>query len=62
VDRSRQPGASLDTANAQITAVSQTILRQLTPGTLPPLVINYSASSVPILQRVSREIVFPSSS
>src|SRR5271156_1937041 len=45
-----QPGASLDTANAQVTAVSQTILRQLPPGTLPPLVINYSASSVPILQ------------
>jgi multidrug efflux pump subunit AcrB len=45
-----QPGARLDTANAQITAVSQTILRQLPPGTLPPLIINYSASSVPILQ------------
>jgi len=45
-----QPGASLDTANAQVTAVSQTILRQLPPGTLPPLIINYSASSVPILQ------------
>jgi AcrB/AcrD/AcrF family len=45
-----KPGASLDTANAQITAVSQFILRQLPPGTLPPLVIDYSASSVPILQ------------
>ena len=45
-----QPGASLDTANAQVTAASQTILRQLPPGTLPPLIINYSASSVPILQ------------
>jgi multidrug efflux pump subunit AcrB len=45
-----QPSASLDTANAQITAISQTILRQLPPGTLPPLIINYSASSVPILQ------------
>src|SRR5215469_11033235 len=45
-----QHGASLDTANAQITAVSQFILRQLPPGTLPPLIINYSASSVPILQ------------
>src|ERR1700728_4500663 len=45
-----QPTASLDTANAQITAVSQTILRQLPAGTLPPLIINYSASSVPILQ------------
>ncbi len=45
-----QPGASLDTANAQVTAVSQTALRQLPPGALPPLIINYSASSVPILQ------------
>jgi multidrug efflux pump subunit AcrB len=45
-----QHGASLDTANAQVTAVSQFILRQLPPGTLPPLIINYSASSVPILQ------------
>jgi multidrug efflux pump subunit AcrB len=45
-----QPTASLDTANAQITAISQTLLRALPPGTLPPLIINYSASSVPILQ------------
>src|SRR6058998_494617 len=45
-----QPNASLDTANAQVTAVSQTILRQLPPGTQPPLIINYSASTVPILQ------------
>src|SRR6201984_1400687 len=45
-----QPGSSLDTANAQVTAVSQAILRFLPPGTLPPLVINYSASTVPILQ------------
>src|SRR5713101_7287094 len=45
-----QHGASLDTANAQVTAGSQTILRFLPPGTLPPLIINYSASSVPILR------------
>ena len=45
-----QHGASLDTANAQVTAISQTILRQLPPGTLPPIILNYSASSVPILQ------------
>ena len=35
-----QHGASLDTANAQVTAVSQTALRQFPPGTLPPLIIN----------------------
>ncbi len=45
-----QPNARLDTANAQVTAVSQTILRQLPAGTQPPLIINYSASTVPILQ------------
>jgi CzcA family heavy metal efflux pump len=45
-----QPGASLDTANAQITAISQTVIRQYPPGITPPLIINFSASSVPILQ------------
>jgi multidrug efflux pump subunit AcrB len=45
-----QPSASLDTANAQVTAASQTIIRQLPAGIQPPLIINYSASSVPILQ------------
>jgi multidrug efflux pump subunit AcrB len=45
-----QPGASLDTANAQVTAASQFIIKQLPPGILPPQIINYSASSVPILQ------------
>src|SRR5918996_1266566 len=45
-----QPNASLDTANAQITAVSQTILRQLPAGAQPPLIINFSASTVPIIQ------------
>jgi len=45
-----QPTASVDTANAQVTAVAQTILRQLPAGITPPLIINYSASSVPIIQ------------
>jgi multidrug efflux pump subunit AcrB len=45
-----QPNARLDTANAQVTAVSQTILRFLPTGIQPPLIINYSASTVPILQ------------
>lgn len=45
-----QPNASLDTANAQVTAASQYLLRQLPPGILPPEIINFSASSVPILQ------------
>jgi multidrug efflux pump subunit AcrB len=45
-----QPSASIDTANAQVTAASQTILRLLPAGTQPPLIISFSASSVPILQ------------
>jgi multidrug efflux pump subunit AcrB len=45
-----QPNASMDRAIAQITAISQTQLRQLPAGTTPPLVIAYSASSVPIMQ------------
>src|ERR1700758_3066123 len=45
-----QPGVNISTAIAQLTAVSQTILRQLPPGTTPPLIIQYDASTVPILQ------------
>jgi multidrug efflux pump subunit AcrB len=45
-----QPSASLQQGIAQITAVSQTQLRQLPAGTTPPLIIAYSASSVPVLQ------------
>jgi len=45
-----QPGVSIDRAVAQITASSQTQLRQLPQGTTPPLIITYSASTVPILQ------------
>ena len=45
-----QPGANIATALSQATAISQTQLRQLPPGTTPPLIIQYSASTVPILQ------------
>src|SRR5437879_5377252 len=45
-----QPHANIEKAIAQVTAISQTQLRQLPPGTTPPLVITYSASTVPILQ------------
>ena len=45
-----QPGASIDRANAQVTAISQAILRQLPPGTQPPLILNFNASNVPVLQ------------
>jgi CzcA family heavy metal efflux pump len=45
-----QPGTNVPMALSQITAISQTVIRQLPPGTSPPLVITYSASAVPILQ------------
>ncbi len=45
-----QPGASLDTANSQVSAASEYQLRSLPPGILPPQIINFSASSVPIVQ------------
>jgi multidrug efflux pump subunit AcrB len=45
-----QPNVKLEGAVAQVTAISQTILKQSPPGTTPPLVIAYNASSVPILQ------------
>src|SRR2546425_7940770 len=45
-----QPNASLQQGIAQVTAASQTQLRQLPAGTTPPLIIAYSASSVPVLQ------------
>ena len=43
-------GASVDGAVAQITAVAQTVTRLMPPGQMPPLVIRYSASTVPVLQ------------
>lgn len=45
-----QPGASVDASIAQITAASQSSIRQMPQGITPPLVIRYSASSVPIMQ------------
>jgi len=45
-----QPNVDIRLANAQITAVSQTQLKQLPVGATPPLVLNYNASTVPIIQ------------
>ncbi|ACI93436.1 acriflavin resistance protein [Afipia carboxidovorans OM5] len=45
-----QPNVDIRTANAQVTAIAQTMLKQLPPGATPPLILNYSASTVPILQ------------
>ena len=45
-----RPTVNISQAVAQVTAISQTALRQYPQGTTPPLVIQYSASSVPVLQ------------
>ena len=45
-----QPNVNIQTAIAQIVAVSQTVLRQMPPGSTPPLIIKYTASSVPVIQ------------
>ena len=45
-----QPNVDIRTATAQVTSVSQTVLKQMPPGIQPPLILNYNASTVPILQ------------
>jgi CzcA family heavy metal efflux pump len=45
-----QPGASIETGIAQTVASMQAQLRQLPPGITPPLIIKYSASSIPVIQ------------
>src|SRR5256714_1275648 len=45
-----RPGTNVQGAIAQITAISQTIVRGMPPGTTPPLIISYSASTTPIIQ------------
>ena len=45
-----QPSVDIRTATAQVTSISQTVLKQMPPGVTPPLILNYNASTVPILQ------------
>jgi len=45
-----RPGVNLSMAVTQVTAMCQTVLRGLPPGTTPPLVITYSASTTPVVQ------------
>ncbi|HEX3754966.1 MAG TPA: efflux RND transporter permease subunit [Rhizomicrobium sp.] len=44
-----QPDANLQLATSQVTSTSQTTIRQMPPGTQPPLILNYNASTVPVL-------------
>ncbi len=52
VRTSFQPGTDVTSAFAQVTSVSQTILRRMPPGTNPPLIVPYVPSSVPVIQLV----------
>ena len=45
-----QPNVDIRTATAQVTSISQTVLKQMPPGITPPVILNYNASTVPILQ------------
>jgi CzcA family heavy metal efflux pump len=45
-----QPNVNVDLAISQVTAIAQTMLKSLPPGSTPPLVVSYNASSVPVLQ------------
>ncbi len=45
-----QQGANIENSNAQVTAIGQTAIRQFPTGTQPPLIIEYNASNVPVLQ------------
>jgi multidrug efflux pump subunit AcrB len=45
-----QPNVDIRTANAQVTAISQTLIKAMPPGATPPLILNYYASTVPIIQ------------
>jgi len=44
------PSVDIRTATAQVTSLSQTVLKQMPSGITPPLILNYNASTVPILQ------------
>jgi multidrug efflux pump subunit AcrB len=44
------PGTPVEAAVAQMTAISQTVTRQMPPGVTPPMILRFNASSVPILQ------------
>src|ERR1700744_4636794 len=56
-----QPGTDVAAAQAQVTAISQTVIKQLPAGITPPLVLAYDASSVPVLDlQISADNMTPS--
>jgi multidrug efflux pump subunit AcrB len=56
-----QPGVDIRTATAQVTSISQTVVKQMPPGITPPLILNYNASTVPVLQMALSSTSIPES-
>ncbi|WP_419420549.1 efflux RND transporter permease subunit [Legionella sp. D16C41] len=54
-----QKGTNIAVALSQVTAIAQTMLRQFPPGTLPPLVLSYNASTVPVMSLVLSSTTLP---
>ncbi|CDZ75903.1 Cation efflux system protein CusA [Legionella massiliensis] len=52
-------GVNIDVALSQVTAIAQTMLKQLPPGTTPPLVLSYNASTIPVIQLVLSSSTLP---
>jgi CzcA family heavy metal efflux pump len=52
-------GVKIDVALSQVTAIAQTMLKSLPPGTTPPLVLSYNASTVPVLQLLLSSATLP---
>lgn len=57
-----QPDVKISVAISEVTAVSQTLLRVLPPGTMPPLILSYNASTVPVMQLVLSSQTLPEQS
>jgi multidrug efflux pump subunit AcrB len=56
------PGTRIEAATAQVTAISQTILKQFPPGITPPFIMQYSASNVPVIQGAIHSETIPEQS
>lgn len=53
------PGVNIDVALSQVTAIAQTGLKFLPPGTTPPLILSYNASTIPVLQLILSSSILP---
>jgi multidrug efflux pump subunit AcrB len=54
-----QPGVDIAVAISEVTAIAQTILKALPPGTTPPLILSYDASTVPVMELILSSDTLP---